>query len=390
MRAGSVAAALALAAAVVGLFVLARRLRTLARERDAVAAGAAELTRRLQAHVDALSASRAELLAVMEHMAEGVLVLAPGGRVVLANRACARLLGTPGPIAAGSSVEETARVPGLLETLERAARGPAAAEVELAGPPPRIVRVRAVPLDETPGGVLAVLDDVTEFRRLDEVRRDFVAPPSPALQTPRTAHSGDAEMLLDDTKAEEAGIILHHARRMAKLVDDLLALSRLEARAAEIPIRALDVDAVVTRALPLIRPLAEGKQVALTADIAPGVRALGDEEALLRILLNLLDNAVKYSPPGGRVTVAAGPEGAAWTRVSVRDAGPGIPAEHLPRLFERFYRVDKARSRELGGTGLGLAIVKHLAERLGGTAYIESEAGQGTEAGVRLKRPPEP
>jgi two-component system phosphate regulon sensor histidine kinase PhoR len=236
-----------------------------------------------------------------------------------------------------------------------------------------------------PGAVLAVFDDVTEFRRLDEIRRDFVANASHELKTPLAAIQGYAEMLSEDTGHADAAVILNHARRMSKLVEDLLALSRLEARSLDLKPRPFALGPFIGRAVQLVRPQAEAKAQTLAQETAAGPAELvTDEEALLQVLVNLLDNAVTYTPAGGRVTVLTRIEPDGRAALAVRDTGPGIPPEHLPRLFERFYRVDKARSRELGGTGLGLAIVKHLAERLGGEAYIESRPGEGTEAGLRL------
>jgi two-component system phosphate regulon sensor histidine kinase PhoR len=236
-----------------------------------------------------------------------------------------------------------------------------------------------------PGAVLVVLDDVTEFRRLDEIRRDFVANASHELKTPLAAIQGYAEMLAEETHHDDAVVILTHARRMSKLVEDLLALSRLEARSLDLKPRPIALAPFIARALQLVRPQAEAKTLTLAQETADGPPELHtDEEALLQILVNLLDNAVKYTPAGGRVTVLARREPDGRAALAVQDTGPGIPPEHLPRLFERFYRVDKARSRELGGTGLGLAIVKHLADRLGGEAYVVSGPGEGTEAGVRL------
>jgi len=318
-----------------------------------------------------------------------VLQLDRVGRILLANRAFARLLAANAvPPAKGALLHEVARVPALLEILKDAASGPRTGEVELTGPPTRTLMVRAAPMEggPEPGCVLAVLDDVTEFKRLDAIRRDFVANASHELKTPLSAIQGYAEMLLDDTGGEEARIILHHTRRLSKLVEDLLSLSRLEARKMDLKFKAVGLKPFIARAVLLITPQAEGKGIAVTQDIADGIEVHADEEALLQILSNLLDNAVKYTSSGGRVTVVAQAASPDRITLAVRDSGPGIPAEHLPRLFERFYRVDKARSRELGGTGLGLAIVKHLAELLDGEAYIESQVGAGTEAGVRLKR----
>lgn len=353
-----------------------------------IAVAVNELIRRLGAQVGALSAGRAELLAIMENMGEGVLVLDRTGHILLANRSFARLVALPQPPVRGTDVHDVTRIPRLLELVRDAAAGPCSGEVELGGPPPRTLLVRAAPMEggPDPGAVLAVLEDVTEFKRLDEIRRDFVANASHELKTPLAAIQGYAEMLAEETGHADVGVILNHARRMSKLVEDLLALSRLEARVMDPRPRPLALQPFIARALQLVQPQADAKALVLEQDTAAGpAEVVCDEEALLQILVNLLDNAVKYTPDGGRVTVLTRFEPDGRAALAVRDTGPGIPPEHLPRLFERFYRVDKARSRELGGTGLGLAIVKHLAEALGGEAYLTSRPGEGTEAGIRLK-----
>lgn len=356
------------------------------------------LIRRLDAQVAALSSGRAELVAIMENMGEGVLVLDRTGHIVLANRSFARLLGLAEPPARGADVHEVARIPRLLELIRGAATAPGSGEVEIAGPFPaepgrgataRTLMVRAAPMEGAPepGAVLAVLDDVTDFKRLDEIRRDFVANASHELKTPLAAIQGYAEMLAEESGHADATVILNNARRMSKLVDDLLALSRLEAHSMDLKFRPVALAPFIARALQLVRPQADAKHLSLAQALDAAVEDVpADEEALLQILVNLLDNAVKYTPAGGRVAVLtrALPDGR--VTLAVEDTGPGIPPEHLPRVFERFYRVDRARSRELGGTGLGLAIVKHLAELHGGVAYLTSRPGQGTEAGVTLPR----
>lgn len=353
-----------------------------------IATAVNELIRRLNTQVSELSTSRSELVAIMNNMTEGVLQLDRTGRILLANPAFSRLLAaSTAPPLKGALIHEIARLPALLEILQEAARGPRTGEIELTGPPPRTLMVRAAPMDggPEPGCVLAVLDDVTDFKRIDTIRRDFVANASHELKTPLAAIQGYAEMLLDETGSEDARIILHHTQRLGKLVQDLLTLSRLEARNMDLKPKPVAIKPSVDRAVLSILPQAEAKGISIQQQIPGSMEAVADEEALLQIMSNLLDNAVKYTPRGGQVTVLAHTDHPDRITVAVRDSGPGIPTQHLPRLFERFYRVDKARSRELGGTGLGLAIVKHLAELMGGEAYIHSPSGHGTEAGVRLR-----
>jgi signal transduction histidine kinase len=251
----------------------------------------------------------------------------------------------------------------------------------------RVFQITGVPFpgDEgAPSGAVLTFHDATERQRLERVRRDFVANASHELRTPLTSIRGFVEALEDGAVAEPEtaqrflGKIRTHADRMASLVDDLLELSRLES--GERPPRYEEVlpSEVVEDVVASFSRLAQSRGIHLLRgdDTAPAVTT--DADRVRRILENLVENAVKYTGPGGRVEVSSrrGPEeGAVF---EVKDNGPGIGAEHLSRIFERFYRVDKARSRELGGTGLGLAIVRHLAEGMGATVTVESAVGQGT------------
>jgi two-component system phosphate regulon sensor histidine kinase PhoR len=245
-----------------------------------------------------------------------------------------------------------------------------------------------------PHGAVLTFHDVTERRRLDQVRRDFVANASHELRTPLTSIKGFVEALEDGAVADAPtaqrflGKIRVHADRMAALVGDLLELSRLES--GERPPRWEPVvpAALVDEVVASFAEAARGKDTALVAHGAGGPEVMSDPERLRGILENLVENAIKYTPPGGRVEVScgAGPDGGASFTVS--DNGPGIAAEHLPRIFERFYRVDKARSRDLGGTGLGLSIVKHLAEGMRAVVSVESEPGRGTRFTVAVPKGP--
>jgi two-component system phosphate regulon sensor histidine kinase PhoR len=245
-----------------------------------------------------------------------------------------------------------------------------------------------------PGAVLT-FHDVTERRRVDQVRRDFVANASHELRTPLTSIRGFVEALEDGAVADPLtaqrflGKIRTHADRMTALVGDLLELSRLES--GERPPRwepvvpAALVDDVVTS----FSEVAARRGIRLVEPGGSAPEVVSDPERLRGILENLVENAVKYTPAGGTVEVASGPSAAGGAVFSVSDDGPGIAPEHLPRIFERFYRVDKARSRDLGGTGLGLSIVKHLAEGMGARVSVESTLGKGTRFTVTVPlRPP--
>ncbi|MDM7916250.1 MAG: ATP-binding protein, partial [Candidatus Eisenbacteria bacterium] len=260
--------------------------------------------------------------------------------------------------------------------------------------------------DGTPSGAVLVLADVTEIRRLERIRRDFVANVSHELKTPITAIRGYAETLLEDvedadseTRRRFLGILEKQASRMNRIIEDLLALSRLESTGGTIERSCFDPRALAERAVRDAEGEAarRGVRIDLQTPAKPGPLApLWANEALLeRALGNLIDNALKYGARDGTVRVAVEEDvdgaGGGGVRFSVADEGPGIPAEHLHRLFERFYRVDKGRSRELGGTGLGLAIVRHIALVHGGEAGVESEEGRGSVFHLRIprRRPPD-
>jgi len=249
----------------------------------------------------------------------------------------------------------------------------------------RTVVIAARPLKD--GGTLLVFSDVTDLRRLETVRRDFVANVSHELKTPLTAIAGYAETLaaeaLDSQAVGFAQTIVDNARRMQRLVDDLLDLSRIESGGWQPEPRSIGVDAAAREAWRPFADRAAGQKVEL--DIAADSASVNsDPEALRQIFTNLFDNALRHTPSGGRIRLATERAGGV-TIVRVSDTGSGIPAEHLPRIFERFYRVDPGRSRQEGGTGLGLAIVKHLVEAHGGRVEADSELGRGTT--IRLYFP---
>lgn len=341
---------------------------------------------RLEARLADNARERARTEAILTAMEEGLLAVDQRGDVIAANERLRASLGLDDPrgrhyVEALRQREVGELVQAVLETGARSVR-----EVEMPHLR-RIWSVTAVPFpgpEGQPHGALLTFHDVTERRALERVRRDFVANASHELRTPLTSIRGFVEALEDgaveepEKAARFLGKIRVHADRMAALVEDLLELSRIEAggrptRCEPLAPSELAQDVVASFALAAD---ARGVELRHLDDGAPAIES--DPERLLRLLGNLVDNAVKYTPSGGHVTleVAPGERGGALFRV--RDDGPGIAAEHIPRLFERFYRVDAARSRELGGTGLGLAIVKHLAEVLGATLEVESRVGQGS------------
>jgi two-component system, OmpR family, sensor histidine kinase SenX3 len=268
-------------------------------------------------------------------------------------------------------------------------------ELELFGPPRRILNVRAVPLADParPSGVLVVVEDTSERRRLENVRRDFVANISHELKTPVGALALLAETLLDerdpDVTRRLAERLANEAFRVGRTIDDLLELSRLEVASAPAN-EHVPVATFVSEACARVEPAAEQRGIEFEVEEAPArLTVVGERRQLVSALTNLLDNAVKYSEPGSTVEVQARTDGT-WVDVTVRDHGIGIPRRDLERVFERFYRVDRARSRETGGTGLGLAIVRHVASNHRGEVRVESREGVGSTFTLRLPAGPGP
>jgi two-component system phosphate regulon sensor histidine kinase PhoR len=346
----------------------------------------------LQGRVAELARDRGRTEAILSAMDDGVLAVDHRGKVVLANPMLTRSLELRDPI--GRHYLEVIRQSGVGAIVEDVLRTGARreAEVELLQLR-RVFAIAAVPFPDAEGaphGAVLTFNDATERHRLESVRRDFVANASHELRTPLTSIRGFVEALEDGALAQPEtarrflGKIRTHADRMATLVAELLELSRLESGDREPEwedMRPAEVAAAVTSSF---AELAARRHVRIRHldRGAPEVRT--DRERLRRILENLVDNAVKYTPGGGHVevTTSAAPDGSA--RVEVADDGPGIAPEHQARVFERFYRVDKARSRELGGTGLGLSIVRHLAESVGARVSVESEPGRGSRFSLTL------
>lgn len=345
-----------------------------------VAGSLERFSHQLGASMSALAEERDRLDAVLSGMDEGVLALDGDQRVRITNPATHRMLGLRDQ-AEGRMLVELSRVPGLLELAQQALRQACAAELQL-GNQSRTVAVSGTPLRAT-NGCLLVLRDVTEVRRLEQVRRDFVANISHELRTPVAVIRANSETLLDgaidDPKAGRtfAAASLRHAERLSNLLSDLLDLAKLESDAYGIELHPLGLQPALAGALASIRSLAEKKRITLSLDVPQVGSVMADAQALDQVLVNLLENAVKYTQDGGHVSLSAitgGPE----TRIEIRDDGPGVSREHRDRIFERFYRIDAGRSREVGGTGLGLSIVKHLVGAMGGQVGLEANEPQGS------------
>jgi two-component system phosphate regulon sensor histidine kinase PhoR len=409
---------------------LSKRLETLAEFSSAVAAGreaprlapeGSDLISRLEENMVAMASGlssqletarqeKGKLEVTLSGMVEGVLVIDRSGMIQLSNQRAERLFGMNRPLV-GHPLIEVSRDPDLQELLRAALRGDVGAalvrEIMIEQTDRQTLRVTVSPIPE-PGGVprqfILVFHDITELKKLETTRRDFVANVSHELRTPLTAIRGYAETLLNGAIDDPGlarkfvGVIERHSERLGRLTDDLLTLSDLELGRTALQRTPMALGPAVDGAIDVVREKAEQGKVSIVRDLPDDLPPLrGDADRIEQVLVNLLDNAVKYTPAGGKVTIAARvidelPNGqlsadarpAAWVEVRVADTGIGIPSHDLPRLTERFYRVDKARSRELGGTGLGLAIVKHIVQAHGGALRIDSEAGRGTSVCVYL------
>jgi two-component system phosphate regulon sensor histidine kinase PhoR len=330
---------------------------------------------------------------VLSGMLEGVIAVDRDETILLANAAAGRLLGFDHSQAERYTLLELARVHKLRKVVQTvlAQRNPARAEIAWQGPPARELEVHAMPLPGDPcSGVILVIDDITQLRRLEGVRQQFLANVSHELKTPLSSIKAYTETLLGGAAEDPQHCqrflqrISEQAERLDVLIRDMLSLAQIESGQVTLELGAVSLASVARRCLADYEPVAAAKQIELRCEFeSPGPTLHADVEATREILANLIDNAIKYTPGQGSVTVHCQTDGG-FAQLAVKDTGPGIPAEHLERLFERFYRVDRARSRELGGTGLGLSIVKHLTQAMGGTVQVASTIGQGSVFTVRL------
>lgn len=335
---------------------------------------------------------------VLETMVEGVVVFGPDGRVVMENRAMRNFLGAPQPLG-GRTPIEAVRDPefeaAVLRVLTR--RLPEVLDLALPTPPDVAISsrfsftVNLTPLSwEGNAGVVAVFHDVSRIRELEALRRDFVANTSHELRTPLAAIAGYVETLreMELSKADRSRFlekVATHTERLTRLIEDLLDLSRLESGQARLDPKPLALPGVAARAVGVVETSAQSRGVRLALDLRDDLPSvIADDRSLEQVLVNLMDNAIKYTGAGGEVRVSTRAE-EGRLRVLVSDTGIGIPPADIPRLFERFFRVDRSRSRELGGTGLGLAIVKHLVQLMGGEVGVESVVGEGSTFSFTLR-----
>lgn len=354
------------------------------------------IAKNLSMTLGALRKERDRMQGILSSMDEGVLFLDEDRRVALVNPKLRELLLLP-PELTGRSVLETIRHAELKELLDSALddddeEGPVQGEISIGGLHPRLLLVRARRLEGPEVGLVAVFMDVTETRRLENLRREFVANVSHELRTPVTSIRSAAETLegVLSTDSGMAGrfvdIISRNATRLQSLVEDLLDLSRIESRQFSLTLEPVSPKQVIEQVLALHGDRVRKREVEVLVEVAEDCpKVCADRKALEHVLSNLIDNAVKYAGAKKQVRITSTVEDDK-VRISVTDNGQGIAPRHLPRIFERFYRVDAGRSRDLGGTGLGLSIVKNLVESMSGKVSVESEVGVSTSFHVRLPR----
>ncbi len=357
-----------------------------------------ETADQMQRYVKELRGEQNRIRAILESMQAGVMVTDSAGRLTLINSALSKTLGIDPEKSLNRKVLEVVRNVELKSVFDRVLheQAPVTSRVEIVLPPLRVFEVVAVPLQEGSGrsrGAVAVLHDMTKLQSLENVRKDFVANVSHELRTPLTSIRGFAETLLEGALEDKKNnrrfveIIRNHAIQLSNLTKDLLALAELESSDIDaLKLTSLELKSLLEEVIEAVRPMVIAKSQTLGLQIIEGSSPIkGDYEKLRQVFLNLLDNAIKFTSEGGSILVETNqPAEEALLEIHVKDNGPGIPSSDLPRVFERFYRVDKTRSRELGGTGLGLAIVKHIVEAHRGRVEVKSIVGQGSDFTVIL------
>ena len=342
--------------------------------------------RRLEVDFERLKASREQLEMLVNSMEDALVAISPRQEVVWFNDAMKRLAG--GSIELGKPLIRALRDPDLVRAASDVLKRRQVESATLFSlVPGQVFSMTATPLPD--GGAVCMLRDTTQIARVERTRRDFIANVSHELRTPLTSLLGYTETLLDESVDPKARsfleIIRRNAQRMSRLTEDLLMLARVESGEDRLELGAVPAGDLVRDAQTSLDELARSRGLEIDIATAPDQLVWADKDAIHQVFANLIDNALKYAPDTQRIEIGAIERGTEL-EFYVRDFGPGIPSEHVPRLFERFYRVDKARSREAGGTGLGLAIVKHIVLNHGGQIGVNSELGHGSMFWFRLRR----
>jgi len=347
------------------------------------------MAERLKKSVQELDDRTTKMEAILRGMVDGVLAVDNTGRIMLVNPVAEKIFNMSMQDVAGRHLIEVIRNYELNEFINTSlARGTVSFKELILLPGEQILRVHVSPIRDYSGktlGIVAVMRDITELRKLEKVRSDFVANVSHELRTPLTSIKGFVETLIDGAYKDPnlarrfLNIIDFETGRLYRLINDLLDLSQLETNQIKLNMETVKLPAIIEEIMMIFDTRLEEKKLGFSTrfpENLPGVKA--DPDWLRQIFINLVDNAIKYTPPGGKIWIEAGEKGG-FIQIQVCDTGIGIPEQDIPRLFERFYRVDKARSRQEGGTGLGLSIVKHIIKSLGGRIKVESKVGRGSK-----------
>jgi two-component system phosphate regulon sensor histidine kinase PhoR len=353
-----------------------------------------EMAVRFASRIEDTSKEKNQLKAVFEGMSEGVLVIDDKGRTRMVNQALGRLFPLPSPVEDKVLLEVIRNAQlesSLRDVLEKGEHS--VFEMDVPGAEMKSLEVNVLPIFRAPTeangqrrvmGAIAVFHDITRLRKLETIRQDFVANVSHELRTPLTTIKGYAETLLEGAIKEDVApqflqIIKRHTDRLTKIVEDLLTLSTIESKEFCLTLETISISELIDDVLDFMKEPAGKKGISIArSDLASPLLVRGDRKHLEQVFINLVDNAIKYGREGGKVTVSAVGTGGKEVRIAVQDDGMGIPKQDLNRIFERFYRVDKGRSQELGGTGLGLSIVKHIVQAHAGHVWAESEPGKGS------------
>ncbi|MFA5385815.1 MAG: ATP-binding protein [Eubacteriales bacterium] len=349
-----------------------------------------DMARQLKNTIDEITEARNQARAILDSIADGVIAVNKSGEVLFVNPVVEKVFGISQKASQGKNILGVIRNYDVERLLEKALRTekPVSQEIKLIYPEPKVFYVNATPLQghsRQKGGAVVLFNDITQRKKLEDMRTEFVANVSHELRTPLTSIRGFLETLLEGKVEDQATIrrfleiINRETARLTRLIDDLLNLSKIEERQVVHRWQSVQLLDTVNKAIVMFQAQAKEQNLELVTELPaelPVVR--GDPDMLAQVLINLVDNAVKFTPSGGRITIRAGAnEGN--VRIDVEDTGIGIPPENLPRIFERFYRVEKSRSRELGGIGVGLAIVKHIIRAHGGKTGVESVVGKGSK-----------